>query len=399
MIACYAWSNLMVLTAMNIKVNYFPDEDMDLFVRMSPGVSRELLQTIRKREVFKNIFYTNVPVIQLKSRTFFKHRLRTNWIKTRCLYKDQYKRMLHNLIAETQYDLFLTAGFWNDSLFYLDCFAQNNPKIRVNLYDEGGVSYDNAKKNLCCYYVSKKVTPLKSRIKNFFPEKHLERKYRKKVENKIYLYSPKRYEKIDKRMQCIGIPLINQNNFEMLAFFKKDLHKIYELYLPPYEKRNIYFISCGNSMRIQDCEVQSLNIVKCLSSIINGRNLVIKTHPNNSNNMKKFALEYENVCYVDRNNFMLEFIYPNIEIEEKMLITYASSSAMYVKTIFDKEPFIILIFRLFHQYHEHGDKNAERYANDLREIYVNKDRIFVPNTLDEFVDNVNEVKRKITKYA
>ena len=71
---------------------------------------------------------------------------------------------------------------------------------------------------------------------------------------------------------------------------------------------------------------------------------------------------------------------------------------MFAKTIFGKEPYIVLTFRLFHQYHERGDENAERYAYDLKKMYTKSEKILIPNTVDEFCDMLKNALLDTFKY-
>lgn len=169
----------------------------------------------------------------------------------------------------------------------------------------------------------------------------------------------------------------------MNSVFKNDLCAIFGDALVPYEKRKTYFIAMGNTTWIPDCEEQSLVLIEKLLESVNKYSVIIRTHPNNTKSREGFAKDYEETTYVDRRNALLECIYPNVDIENKLIITYASSSAMYAKTMFDKEPYVILIFRLYHQYHEHGDKNAEKYAQDMKELFSDKSKVYIPNTIDE----------------
>ena len=396
MIACYAWSNMMVLNAINIKENFYPDEEMDIFIRMTPGISRSLLGLIKSKDIFANIYYTNVPSLHVYGK--LKKKLKIDWIGYYRKYHRQYNRLLFNLIGDKKYNMVLIAGFWNDSLYYVDYFYKNNPKLQIVLYDEGGASYDNPKRNLCRYYCNKNITPWRSRVKRFSVEKIMEIKYKHLVQSCIYLYSPERYEKVDRKMKVKRIPHIDLDNEKIYDFFVKDMSNIYEQDLLPYVKKDILFITMGNSKWIPDCEGQLIPMISALVDNVNTNNVIIKTHPNNTSNRLQFAKQFEDIVYVDRGNQLLEYIYPNIDIENKLLITYASSSAMYVKSMFNKEPYVILTYRLFHQYHERGDINAEKYYEDMKNLFDDKTKIYVPNTIDEYVENIREVVNKLIKY-
>lgn len=397
MIACYAWSNMMILNAMNIKLNYYLEDQMDLFVRMTPGISRTFLSLIKGNGVFANVYYTSEPELPAYGR--IKSIINLDLLNRYKKYYKQYQRMLFNLIGNKNYDIMLTAGFWNDSLYYIDYFYKHNHKLKIILYDEGGASYDNTKRNLCKYYCNRNITPWKSIIRRFTVEKVMEIKYRHLVLDYMYLYSPDRYQKIDPRMNVKKIPFIDTGNEHVYHFLKRDMMSIYEMDLLPYDRKSIYFIASGNSKWIPDCDNQSYGMIDVLIESVNKRDVIIKTHPNNTNNRLMFAKEYERVVFVDRKNTLLEFIYPNVNIENKLIITHASSSAMYVKIMFNKEPYVILIFRLFYQYNEHGDKNAEKYAEDMKALFEDKTRIYIPSTIDEYIDNIREVKKRIINYS
>ena len=99
MIASYAWSNMMIINLVNIKVNYFPSEEMDIFIRMTPGISRDIISLCRN--IFSEVYYMETPRIQLKG--FFHRKNLFKFLKDAILYNRQYNRLLENSIDNKVY--------------------------------------------------------------------------------------------------------------------------------------------------------------------------------------------------------------------------------------------------------------------------------------------------------
>ena len=63
-------------------------------------------------------------------------------------------------------------------------------------------------------------------------------------------------------------------------------------------------------------------------------------------------------------------------------------------SIFGKEPYIFLLYKLYPWYKNFGDEVSDQYAESLRKLYSKQEKIFVPNTILEF-----EIKLKELYYS
>lgn len=376
----------MIITASNIKLNFYSGEKADLYIRFAGGTSDELVRLVKDNKVFENVYVIQAPRIKCGR----------NLIKFNIKYKRQYDRIFTNIGACKTYTDVFVAGFWNDSLYYINEFFQYNNKIRIHLYDEGGITYELKKGDLCKYVVGVGKISWKVRIKQAFPLLLWQYKYKKNVEDKIYVYVPEWYKNVDSKLECIQIPAI-QKNKEMLQIMC-GINSSDAFLLSIYNRCKIIYIGRGASLAIPDADKQDESIILSMVAMGLGKKVVVKTHPNVTSNRCLFGKELEKKVNIDRGKYTAESIFNNIDIDNKILVMYGSSTAMFTKKMLDKEPYIVFVFRMFHQYDEQGDIVAEKYAKKIIGLYKNKNKIAIPNNMYEFERILQEQYYKTLNY-
>lgn len=106
-------------------------------------------------------------------------------------------------------------------------------------------------------------------------------------------------------------------------------------------------------------------------------NVILKAHP------KSTGISNININKFDDFSVPIEVIYfQQRELEEKILVTFNSTSVFTPKMMFNKEPYIILLYKLVDRNPEVCKKRDELYGNLLK-MYKQRDRIFIPTTVEE----------------
>ena len=105
-------------------------------------------------------------------------------------------------------------------------------------------------------------------------------------------------------------------------------------------------------------------------------------------------LEY---VYIDSssNRVPFESLLADIDTENFILITTDSSATLTPKYMFDKEPYVIYLYHITQNRLESDIQNRDQLVQNLKNMYKNKEKIFVPNTLEELRDILILLSKKI----
>ena len=113
--------------------------------------------------------------------------------------------------------------------------------------------------------------------------------------------------------------------------------------------------------------------------------MILKKHPEHDVDRYDYLTlesEYPNLV-IDEGNYLLEALYASLTLNEKVLITRDSSSVMYPKYMFGKEPTVIFTYRLYEDYYRQNSDMLDGLSRNLRSIYSDDSKIFVPKTPGE----------------
>ncbi len=83
------------------------------------------------------------------------------------------------------------------------------------------------------------------------------------------------------------------------------------------------------------------------------------------------------------------------------MISGFSAAALNPKFVFDKEPYIILTYKLFEKglmdemTHLPYNQQEEMLGKMLLDAYREKSKIYLPETLEELIENLHEINEKI----
>ena len=87
---------------------------------------------------------------------------------------------------------------------------------------------------------------------------------------------------------------------------------------------------------------------------------------------------------------MVESVYASLDMEQKILITDGSGSVSMPKYLYNQEPYVIFTYQI-------GSKeempSKQRMSENLMNSYVQKNKIYVPESIDEF----NEIMKTLSR--
>ena len=109
-------------------------------------------------------------------------------------------------------------------------------------------------------------------------------------------------------------------------------------------------------------------MVRTVDSIIYNYSgdLIVRNHPRETRELK---------CDNDIN-------------DDKVLIAFCSTAQITPKMLYDKEPYLVFLYRLFDC---DWIEDYDRLVEQVRNSYRNKKKVFLPSTLDELVNTLNNL--------
>lgn len=339
-----------LLNAFNYAVNHSHENvELDLYIRKDFWLGSDLIARIEEVNIFDRVFvfeyrnndlYTGKKLnIEKLQRTFFPVR----YINSRIL----------NGKAYLKYDLIFVA--------YLQPFEYGlliaNDSAKLIYYDDGMASYMN-NYPLEGFGRSRKILKLLGKNDNFYrPEK-------------LYINN----------LQFCNDPITeNVEEFFPLSkadaeFWKKIDYVFQYSQSGFYEKNKTIFLSMPNDL---ESEIFAEHVDTILSLLCGERNCAVRPHPRDTR-------KFDDSVNVDRNNDLWELVSLRELQNDNCLISIFSTAQFTPKMIYDKEPYLIFLYKLFGDVFKMTDKMSGM-IDVIRSHYSDPSKIIVVNDTDELV--------------
>lgn len=352
------------------------DEKGDCYIFNCFIDAEKRYENLKETGIFNNVYLIHESPSEYsfikKGKGFFYEARKTIKKSIKSLKKNDYQNYKFGSFI---YDEIFIPGYYAFLHRYFMVLAKNNKKI--NFYDEG----------LGCRINGFTKPPIKFLGKIFKIYEY------EKAFNNAYMYDFKfAEEKFNSLNKCL-----------MTNFFKmnRDLfYKIFDIKKEEIEKFNnakIVILPTGISYEpkgdnSQELLVNENNLYKYV--IDNYDNVVLKNHPGST-------INFSCVC-IDKS-IPFELLCASENLEDKIFLTSFSTTIFNIKYLFNKEPNIILLYKVmnlptkvwFNKNEEESDKFMRKFLTDA---YEKKERVFIPNGTEEFKDILerinNEIKNK-----
>lgn len=197
------------------------------------------------------------------------------------------------------------------------------------------------------------------------------------VINDLYLYQPDLFKKeqiydkikIHKIEINIDSPLLKQ----IVLNYTKD----YEAFK---EKRVIFFDQYMTQSKNKELSYE-IEILKLVCNVVGKKNVIFKIHPRaiNSNNLSL-------PCDISNSILPFELFLAKIpDINNTIFISVASSACMMPKLTFNKEPQVIMLYKLFSRLDNDNNSysNLDSFVHKIKSSYNNPDDFIIPNNIKE----------------
>lgn len=266
------------------------------------------------------------------------------------------------------YDEIFVPGYYPFLHRYLMVLAKNNKKI--NFYDEGlGCRIDGFSKS------NKKLLGKILKIYNY-----------EKAFNNAYMYN---FEQVEDNFKSLNKCLITNYFKEKKELFYK-IFNVKKEEIEKFNKSKIVILPTGISYEPRGDNSDELLVSenKLYDYVIdNFDNIVLKNHPGST-------IEFPCTC-IDKS-IPFELLCACEDLEDKIFLTSFSTTIFNIKYLFDKEPNIILLYKVmnlptkvwFYRTDEESDLLMKRFLIDA---YTQKERVFIPQKEEEFKKILKEL--------
>lgn len=201
---------------------------------------------------------------------------------------------------------------------------------------------------------------------------------------KVYSYKPNFIKNKYHTFEKIAIPNFNKNNI----FLLKLLNKLTELDIKTIEQFKYQYVFFQQTFQLDSIKSKQEQFLKTILQTVGREHLGLKLHPRNN---ESHTME----CNLINSITAFEIIEINCNINNKVLISLFSTACLNPKILFNEEPYVILLYKLVKL--TDMDENFFNIALDIERSYIDKERFFIPETVDELINILKFIESKIGK--
>jgi len=344
---CTAPYQILACTSIAIRDN----EPGDLFILDQFNDYKRIGEKVEKRtDLFSHVYYLNENDIinSLKQ----DNTVLSIHLKLLKLYSGSKNVVQHISQNPEKYtDIYLSSKAILPRIFSFYCKKKYNSV--VHYFDDGIGSYDNTA------YETKILEKIVRTT--FFGLNSLN------IEETKELYLPKLYYNLhpNSHERIVGIPCVS-------------VEIIRELYdtsiINPISERIVYFDTVYNEEYGKNTEAYKAMISDAFSEIKDG--LIIKPHPREKRRLLNFKTYEENQLPFECNCAIQT-------MNNKILISTFSTACVVPKMLFDIEPIVIFLYKIFQGIRVNNSSLDESFCTAFRNTYKDKSRVLIPNSIEE----------------
>lgn len=348
----------------NLKINFFPNEDIDIVISNFDLKNEQYYKNVKDLKLFKNVYF-------IEQRGFDYNRLIPNKLKrfirkvfselkNRYLYNSYFKKYCSEMDYSRIYDEIYTDAFGFMPRFIFNHYHSKNKNIKVYKVDCGvECYYDNIlsrknkfmcnkiQKRLCGYYLYSKDLANVGEYKVFeLPKVNVKDKNFVNLINNVFEYRNEKFKFDEQKFLFLDQRL---DEFEALDKIEQDI----------------------------------VDILKTESN----KDVYIKLHPRTDEN----TIRYKDMVKMKTNSTFEILCLNNPDLFNIKIITPFSTAAVLPKLLFDEEPYIICLTKLFMNKHAEAELMTE-FFEKLKNTYRDPSRVVIIESLDEFRLKLKEQK-------
>ncbi len=353
-VAFFAATPLQILNCIQINKTQFDEKKCDLYILDFAVNNKNIFDRISELSVFENVYYLKEPFNNRGRFKFFKSYLNPDMETIKLLKSKYYDQIFSTCI-----------NFAND--YYYTFLKINNNNLIFNYYEEGIGDYTTN--------IQKKRTTIIKLVSMFGYENPISENIN------VWLYHPE-YMQLNKGYNVREIPLITdeEKGFESI-FDNEDKIKI----SIPNDCKIIYFDQPYKKQ--QDIDINNINILAEISKVVNKNNIYIKLHP--ANNDGKYIDNGYKV--LDNNGIPWEVYCNDKSLSDVVLISINSTASVSPKMIYNKEPKVILLYKLFDEQLKNIINQNDKLFSDVKNSYCVKKNFIIPESIEDLRCDLQEL--------
>ena len=365
MFACVCWTPFQILNALNYKMAYKQQEKMDLFICRKFKQADEIGKKLQTLDYVNQVYFVdNLDYDSLQSFQR-KKKILSDLFHIKSVIETCVDGKIS--LEELKYSQIVSSGFLNFNILFNNYF---NKKGAESIFiDDGLESYlreNTADQYSAIYKLASKIsgnggTRLKPK--------------------ELYVYMPEIVEAKEKYRKVGKLPSIRTISHEL----KKDLNMIFSyehMELDAYKCLVFDQIGTGDFKNTEYLEIQ-MKILKALREAEGNDQLLIKMHPRAMKNI--YGESYRTFS----TSIPWEVFVMNEKMDDKILVSLSSTACFTPKLIFEEEPRVIFLYKLFQM--ENSDV-IEGFINRVKGTYKKPQKILIPNDFQELMSILNTLK-------
>lgn len=351
-----------VLTAFILKEVYFQNKNLGIVLLDYHPNARKMYDQLKKFQDFAEVRFIKAKKIWKKS-ALQNDKIFNLWFFTR---EESYLKKLGIDISDTEQFLFP----YRDPIAALmtKCITARGKRCIFSYYDDGTAPYYDAN-NVISTKPARLELLLRVPLRYYVPQSaYMFSPEMSGLENEIKTYkirTPKNKEFFDKINQYYG-------------------YQSYE------ERKYIVFDQCGNYEGSREDMDEVNKLLEIVGNVVDKKQAYVKKHPRRSLKIYEesgwdiFPLLQEIPYEVSLLN--------SDKIEEQVMMADFSASLTMPKQLFDYEPTVIFLYRLINiAFTTEKQVQLDCVVNNLRDMYREKDKVFVPETLEQLSEFINKL--------
>lgn len=342
MIAISCCTPYHIINAINLKLNLYSDEKVDLFICSHFQNAEKVYKKALQSELFNNVYLIDDEKLNIRQV------YRMKFFNDYSIVGIDIRKLKYNKLH------FSTYGNFNINIAR---YLKLKYKSKIIFVEDGLGSYVGE-------YDFKSDSKLKNILKYIIKDFNLE------YIDEFMVYD-KRLMQIDYNKEVSELPPIREiEKIQEIANYIFDFEK-YDI--SKYKYILLDQISCDEFQHNKWKEIYSY-----LKQVIKKDELIIKIHPRESTD------KYENAIIYNNYIAPMELLFMNTE-NESIFITMHSTSAFSNSVIFKRKTTVILLYKMFNLHNE----IIEKYISSVKKYY--DVTILIPESLEELGNIIRKI--------
>lgn len=350
----------------SLQMHYPFKDHADIYVLDQFSNCSFLVDNLKRSEVFRH-------VVRVRNFTYATRRRICEFMDRNFFYSSKVSGIIEGRVYEQVYFAAMDMTVY----MLLKEMKKRNQKLIIKMIEDGmgdyvseGFQYFSITDNWFHHIFGGEVFPNESEVKM--------------IRENSYLYAPQLVLNIKMRSQYKKLT----NNY-IYADFKEKVNAIYHFKEESVSAAHVLvfdtftpIVACQTLL----CD-QMKKVINLLIYYFGGDEVRIKLHPRTKENLYDENIKWGN------GNIPAEVYFANMgdSLSEKIIVSVASTSCATPKIIFDEEPYIISLHKLFRGIDVLEDENfieCEEFLKRLEDVYHETGKIFVPDNREELEDTV-----------